>query len=160
MVRARTTTPSSTAGGRKLPGGRAALVLSIAFATSCAAPAMSFAPPLAPPTAVPSAAEAGAQVPMLGTKPPSGLVLPSYFVAVTSSSNGAISVLTTPSSRCDLIVDSPSGASADAGERVADASGIAGWVYPPLADHGAALLTVRCSLAGQTQTARAQVLLP
>jgi len=159
MVRARTTTPSSAAGGRKLPGGRAALLLAMALVASCGAPAVSARPPVASPAA-PLVTEPGAPVPMLGEKPPSGLVLPSYFVAVTSSSNGAISVLTTPSSRCDLIVDSPSGASADAGERVADASGIAGWVYPPLPDHGASRLTVRCSLAGQTQTAQAQVLLP
>jgi hypothetical protein len=160
MARARTTTPSSTAGGRKLPGGRAALLVSIAFITSCAAPAMSFAPTVAPPAPVPLAAEAGAQVPMLGAKPPSGLVLPSYFVAVTSSRNGAISVLTTPVSRCGLIVDRPSGTAADLGERVADASGVASWVYPPLPDHGESIVTVRCSLAGQTETARAQVLLP
>ena len=160
MVRARTTTPSSTAGGRKLPGGRAALLLSMALVTSCGAPAVSVRPPVASPAAAPLVPDPRTHVPMLGEKPPSDLVLPSYFVAVTRSSNGAISVLTTPSSRCDLIVDPPSGASADAGERVADASGIAGWVYPPLADRGASILTVRCSLAGQTQTAQAEVLIP
>jgi len=160
MVRARTTTASSTAGGRKLPGGRAALLVSIALIASCAAPAMSFAPPVAPPAPASLTAEAGAQIPMLGTKPPSGLILPSYFVAVTRSSNGAISVLTTPASRCGLIVGRPSGTAADAGERVADASGVASWVYPPLPDQGESILTVRCSLAGQTETARAQMLLP
>jgi uncharacterized lipoprotein YajG len=33
------TTPSSTAGERKLPGGRAALLVSIALLASCASPA-------------------------------------------------------------------------------------------------------------------------
>lgn len=97
---------------------------------------------------------------MLGTKPPAGLVLPSYFVAVTSSSNGAIVVLTTPASRCDLIVGRPSGPTAGMGVRVADASGSASWVYPPLPDHGESVLTVRCSLGDQTATAQAQVVLP
>jgi hypothetical protein len=160
MTRARTATPSSAAGERKLPGGRAALLVSIALITSCAAPAMSPAARVASPAPVPPVAEAAAAVPMLGTQPPSGLVLPSYFVAVTSSDNGAISVLTAPASRCGLIVARPSGATADAGERLADASGIASWVYPPLPDHGVSIVTVRCSLGDQTQTAQAQVLLP
>jgi hypothetical protein len=81
-------------------------------------------------------------------------------VTVTSSTNGAIAVLTTPASRCDLHVRRPSGTLVDAGERAADAGGIASWTYPPLADHGESILTVRCTLVDQIQTAQAQVLLP
>ncbi|HEX6060659.1 MAG TPA: hypothetical protein VF001_01205 [Candidatus Limnocylindria bacterium] len=153
------TTRSSTAGGRTLPGGRALLALSLALLASCASPATMFASPSAP-TAVPSAADASGTVPTLGTKPPAGLVLPSYFVTVTSSSNGAIAVLTTPDSRCGLSVARPTGATADAGERVADTGGVAGWSYPPLAEHGVSILTVRCTLGDQSQTAKAEVLLP
>ena len=160
MARARTTTPSSAAGERKLPGGRAALLVSIALITSCAAPAAVSRPPDTMPAPVASAGEAAPSVPMLGTKPPPGLVLPSYFVAVTSSSDTAISVLTSPASRCDLIVGRPSGATADAGGQVADADGVASWTYPAHSDHGGSILTVRCTLGDQTQTATAQVLLP
>jgi len=149
---------SSTAGGRKLPGGRAVLLLFIALLASCASPAATFGPPSDPPSA-PSADAPGA-IPMLGTKPPAGLVLPSYFVAVTSSSNGAIAVLTTPDSRCGLSVARPTGATVDAGERVADTGGVASWSYPPLVDHGVSVLTVRCTLGDQNQTAKAEVLLP
>ena len=147
------TTPSSTAGERTLPGGRAALVLSIALLASCVSPATTPAP-------VAPAAETVGTVPMLGVKPPAGLVLPSYFVAVTSSRNGAIAVLTTPASRCGLAIGRPSGATADAGERVADASGVASWTYPPLSDQGESILTVRCTLGDQAETAKAQVPLP
>lgn len=159
MARAHMTRRSSTAGGRKLPGGRAVLLLSIALLASCASPATTFGLPSAP-TSVPSAADAPGAIPTLGTKPPAGLILPSYFVAVTSSSNGAIAVLTTPDSRCGLSIDRPTGATADGGERVADTGGVASWSYPPLADHGVSILTVRCTLGDQNQTAKAEVLLP
>ena len=151
------TTRSFIAGGRKLPGGRAVLLLSITLLASCASPAMTFGAPSAPPS-VPS--DTPGAIPTLGTKPPAGLVLPSYFVAVTSASNGAIAVLTTPDSRCGLSIARPTGATADAGERVADTGGVASWSYPPLADHGVSILTVRCTLGDQKQTAKAEVLLP
>ncbi len=112
------------------------------------------------PVASPPDIDMAATVPMLGTKPPPGLVLPSYFVTVTSSSNGAIAVLTTPASRCGLDVHRPSGATIDPGARIADANGVASWTYPALSDRGESILTVRCTLGDEVQTAKARVLLP
>ncbi|MDP9245630.1 MAG: hypothetical protein M3O64_03155 [Chloroflexota bacterium] len=149
-----------TAGERKLPGGRAALVLSIGLLVSCAAPAATPSPPATVPAAVATPTDAPAAIPTLGTKPPPGLALQSYFATITASDNGALALLTTPASRCGLLVRRPSGAIIDAGERVADAKGIASWSYQPLGDHGESILTATCALGDQTETAKAQVLLP
>jgi len=153
MARERMTTESFTVGERMLPGGLAGMLISIALLASCASPAATPAPLVSP-------TDAPAAIPTLGTKPPAGLVLPSYFVTVTSSSNGAIGVLTTPASRCGLNVERPSGGTVDGGERVADARGIASWTYAPLSDHGESVLTVRCALGDQIEIAKARVLLP
>lgn len=150
------TTPSFTAGERTLPGVRAGLLVFLALIAACTAPAPTAGSPA--PAAAPM--DASFAVPTLGTKPPAGLVLPTYFVTVTASSNGAITVLTTPTSRCVLNIGRPSGAIADGGERVADGGGIASWTFAPFADHGEAVLTVGCRLGDQIQNAKAQVLLP
>jgi len=154
------TTSSFTAGGRKLPGGRVALVLSIGLLVSCTAPAAAPSPPTAAPAATVTPTDAPAAIPTLGTKPPAGLVLPSYFVAITASSASELALLTTPASTCGLLIRRPSGAMIDAGERTADAKGVASWTYEPLTDHGESILTVTCALGGQTETAKAQVLRP
>ena len=154
--RGRTTAPSFTAGGRKLPGGRAWLLISLAFVASCG----SSAAPTATRSTAPAAAVAPPAVPTLGTKPPTGLVLPTYFVTVTTSGNGSLAVLTTPTSMCRLGIRMPSGASVDAGQKAADAGGAASWTFAPLAEHGVSIFSVRCTLGDQAQTASAQVVLP
>jgi len=159
QLRGRTTLSSFTAGGRKLPGGRAAIALSFAVLAACTSPAAS-APSRGLPTVAPSATEIPLAVPTLGTKPPAGLVLQTYFVTVTASGNGSIAVLTAPASRCGLTVRAPSGATSKGAQIDADAKGVAGWTFPPVTGHGEAILTVTCTQGGQTQSAQAQVLLP
>ena len=153
------TIPSFTAGGRKLPGGRASILLTFALLAACSAPTATSGPATTAPAAAP-ATETPLAVPTLGTKPPPGLVFQTYFVTVTSSSNGAIAVLTAPASACGLTVRTPSASTVDGGRIVADGKGLAGWTYTPLTDHGESILTVTCTLGDQTQTAKAQVLLP
>ncbi len=153
------TIPSFTAGGRTLPGSRAAILLALALLSACGAPAASpgpatTAPAVAPATGTPLA------VPTLGTKPPPGLVFQTYFVTVTASGNGSIAVLTAPASACGLSVRVPAGGTVDGGQMVADPKGVAGWTYTPVTGHGESVLTVTCTLGDQTQTAKAQVLLP
>lgn len=99
-------------------------------------------------------------MPILGTKPPLGLVLPSYFVAVTASSDGSLAVLTTPASRCQLDVRRPSGATIDGGSRVANGDGQASFSYPPQGDRGESIQTVICALGDRSETAGARVVLP
>lgn len=154
------TASSFTAGGRKLPGGRVALAVSMALLVSCSTPAAAPITRTGAPAPVSTPTDAPAAMPTLGTKPPAGLVLPSYFVAITASSTSELALLTTPASTCGLLIRRPSGAIVDAGERTADAKGVARWTYQPLTDHGESILTVTCSLGGQTETAKAQVLLP
>ena len=97
---------------------------------------------------------------MLGTRPPSGLVLPSYFVAVTASTDGSLTVLTTPASRCELVVRRPSGATVAVGDRVAGPDGIATFAYAPLADQGESLQTATCTLGDRAGAAGAKLVLP
>ena len=158
-MRGRTTLSSFTAGGRKLPGGRAAIALSFAVLAACTSPAAS-APSRGLPTVAPSATETPLAVPTLGTKPPAGLTFQTYFVTVTASANGSITVLTAPASSCGLNVRAPSGSTTNGGQIVADATGVASWSYPPVTGHGESILTVTCTQGGQTQAAKAQVLLP
>ena len=153
------TIPSFTAGGRKLPGGRASILLTLALLAACSAPTATSGPTITAPAAAPST-ETPLAVPTLGTKPPAGLVFQTYFVTVTSSSNGAIRVLTAPASACGLTVRTPSASTIDGGQIVADGKGLAGWTYTPLTGHGESVLTVTCTLGDQTQAAKAQVLLP
>lgn len=153
------TVPSFTAGGRKLPGGRAATLVALALLAACGAPAATSGPAITAPAAA-SATETPLAVPTLGTKPPAGLVFQTYFVTVTSSSNGSIAVLTAPASSCGLSVRAPSGGTIDGGQMVADAKGVASWSYAPVAGHGESVLTLTCTLGDQTQTAKAQVLIP
>ena len=159
QTRGRMTIPSFTAGGRKLPGSRAAVVLALALLAACGAPAATSGPAETP-RAIASTTETPIAVPTLGTKPPAGLVFQTYFVTVTASSNGSIAVLTAPASSCGLSVRTPAGGTVDGGQMIADAKGIAGWTYTPLTGHGESVLTVTCKLGDQTQTAKAQVLLP
>ena len=153
------TIPSFTAGGRKLPGGRAAILLTVALLAACSAPAVTSGPVTTAPGAAP-ATETPLAVPTLGTKPPAGLVFQTYFVTVTSSSNGSIAVLTAPASACSLSVRTPSASTIDGGQTVANAEGAARCTYTPVTGHGESILTVTCTLGDQTQTAKAQVLLP
>ena len=159
QTRGRMTIPSFTAGGRKLPGGRASVVLAFALLAACGAPAATSGPAETP-RAIASTTETPSAVPTLGTKPPPGLVFQTYFVTVTSSSNGSIAVLTAPASACGLSVRAPAGGTVEGGQIVADAKGVAGWTYTPLTGHGESVLTVTCKLGDQTQSAKAQVLLP
>ena len=153
------TIPSFTAGGRTLPGSRAAILLALALFAACSAPAATPGPATTAP-AVASAAETPLAVPTLGTKPPPGLVFQTYFVTVTASSNGSIAVLTAPASSCGLSVRTPAGGTIDGGQMVADPKGVASWTYTPVTGHGESILTVRCTLGQDSQTAKAQVLLP
>ena len=152
------TIPSFTAGERKLPGGRASILFALALLAACSAPAATSGPVFTAPAA--SATETPLAVPTLGTKPPAGLVFQTYFVTVTASGNGSIAVLTAPASTCGLSVRTPAGGTVDGGQMVADAKGVAGWTYAPVTGHGESVLTVTCTLGDQTQTAKAQVLLP
>lgn len=161
----------TTPGERKLPGGRigiaaAAVVLASA---ACAPQAVSAPATLAPPptanfaqSPVPSPATPTASftIPTLGTTPPSGLVLPTYFVTLTGSKNGAVGVLTTPGSSCTLSVKAPSGTSSDYPAQIVGADGTTQFTYPPVTGHGESIQTVRCTLGAQDQTAKGQVLLP
>ena len=97
---------------------------------------------------------------MLGTKPPAGLMLPSYFVTVTASSDGSLTLLTTPGSRCRLEVRRQSGVTIDGGSRVAGADGLAAFAYAPLGERGESIQTATCSLGDLTTTAGAKVVLP
>lgn len=99
-------------------------------------------------------------IPTLGTTPPSGLVLPSYFVTLIDSTNGSVGVLTTPGSQCSLSVSSPSGVVSDYPPRTVDTSGTGAFTYPPSAGRGQWIQTVRCTLGDSIGVAKAQVLLP
>lgn len=154
MTRERMAIPSFNAGERKLPGVRAELVLFLALCAACAtatAPAPS-------PTA--SIVPEWNGIPVLGTRPPAGLVLPSYFVAVTASMDGSVTVLTTPTSRCELVVRRPSGATVTVGDRVAGPDGFATFSYGTLADHGESLQTATCTLGERVSAAGAKLVLP
>jgi len=146
--------PSFNAGERKLPGVRAALVLFLALGAACATATAPAPSPVG--TLVPESNG----IPMLGTRPPAGLVLPSYFVAVTASMDGSVTVLTTPASRCELVVRRPSGATVTVGDRVAGPDGFATFSYGPLADHGESLQTATCTLGGRVSAAGAKLVLP
>ncbi len=160
---------SYTPGKPVLPRGRVALpalvlaVLSLLL-DSCATgssggtadvPLASAASPTA--TAVATASHG---IPTLGTTPPSGLVLPSFFVTLIDSTNGSVGVLTTPGSQCSLSVSSPSGVVSDYPPRTVDTSGTGAFTYPPSAGQGQWIQTVRCTLGDSTGVAKAQVLLP
>jgi hypothetical protein len=157
MTRERMATTSFSAGERRLPGVRAALALGLALALASAcgtAAAVSSAP--ATPTAIPEANG----VPMLGTRPPAGLVLPSYFVAVTASRDGSLTVLTAPASRCVLVVRRPSGETVSVGERIAGPDGYATFTYAPSTERGESIQTATCALGDRVDTTGAKVVLP
>ena len=149
---------SFSAGERKLPGAGAVLAAALlGLALACQAPATMRD---AAHTPDPSASDPALLIPTLGTKPPAGLVLPTYFAAVTSSDDGSLAVLTTPGSRCALVVQRPSGAIVDAGAATADATGTARFRYGPLADHGRSIQTVTCTFNGATLATSAEVVRP
>jgi hypothetical protein len=154
MTRERMAISSFSAGERRLPGVRAALALSLVLIVGCGAATS------APAAAAPSATAESNGVPMLGTRPPAGLVLRSYFVAVTASTDGSLTVLTTPASRCSLVVRRPSGTTVAVGDSVAGTDGFATFSYASLADRGESLLTATCTLDGHVEMAGAKLVLP
>lgn len=145
---------SFNAGERRLPGVRAALGLFLALGAACGTATAPASSPVG--TLVPESNG----IPMLGTRPPAGLVLPSYFVAVTASTDGSVTLLTTPASRCELVVRRPSGATVTVGASVAGPDGLATFSYGPLADHGESLQTATCTLDGRVAAADAKLVLP
>jgi hypothetical protein len=154
MTRERMAIPSFSAGERRLPGVRAAIAITFAVFAACGTATA----PLPSPTGSPIPESNG--VPMLGTRPPAGLALPSYFVTVTASTDGSLTVLTTPTSRCELVVRRPSGATVAVGDRVAGPDGLAIFMYTPLADHGESLQTATCTLGDHVDAAGAKLVLP
>lgn len=150
------TRSSFSAGERKLPGAGAVLGSALlALSVGCQAQ----------PTdrdAAPNAArsEAPLAVPTLGTKPPAGLVLPTYFAAITGSEDGTLTVLTSPGSRCTLFVARPSGIALDGGTATADSAGVARFTYAPLADRGRTIQTVTCTLNGATLSTSTELVRP
>lgn len=159
----RPTTTSTTLGERKLPKGRALIALGLAAAllgcsplASNSAPVASAAIMAAPsPTAVASIA-----IPMLGTTPPSGLVLPTFFVTLLAGRNGSVSVLASPGSRCALTVTAVDGTPQTYSPATTDASGAATLAYPPVGGHGESIQSVTCELGKARDTAMRKVLLP
>lgn len=99
-------------------------------------------------------------IPVLGTTPPSGLVLPTFFVTLLASRNGSVSVLASPGSRCLLTVTAVDGATQSYPPATTDASGVATLGYPPVGGHGESIQTVTCELGSARDTARGKVLLP
>ena len=159
----RPTITRSTLGERKLPeGGRAIFVLLIAAALgACGAPAAveRTTAPASAASSTPFPTGSGG-IPVLGTTPPSGLVLPSYFVALTNSKNGAVGVLTTPGSSCTLSVRTPTGVTREYPAQIVAANGATSFSYPPVAGPGESIQTVRCRLGDQDQSAQGQVIIP
>ena len=154
-----------TAGERKLPGGRAFLLLAIAGATVLAAcggqtsSAGNAATAAATPTA--SSSSRFLPVPTNGGPAATGVVLPTYFVTVLESSYGALTVLTTPASVCTLKVAMPDGAVRSDPElkapRTTDSGGRTTFTYPATpAPAGVGIQTVTCELAGQKEQAQAK----
>ena len=158
------TTISTTLGERKLPKGRALAVGVIALAVlliGCAPTATNPEIPTTSADAAPSAApNATSGIPTLGTRPPLGLVLPSYFVTLLNSRNGSVTVLTAPGSRCLLTVSTGDGTPSEYAPRVVDASGTATFVYTPVTGRGQSIQTVSCDLNRAHDSAKAKVLLP
>ena len=150
------TRSSFSAGERKLPGAGAVLAFALlALSVGCQAqPTGRGTAPIATPPETPLA------VPTLGTKPPAGLVLPTYFAAITSSDDGTLAVLTSPGSRCSLLVVRPSGIAVDGGIATADSAGVARLTYASLADHGRTIQTVTCTLGGATLSTSTELARP
>ena len=171
--RERSTPVSTTPGERKLPGGRvvtfAAVVLAGVLA-ACAAPAATTAPSISPISPIAPSQAAGASpttapsppvaIPTLGTTPPSGLGLPSYFVTLLDVKNGSLGVLTAPGSSCSVSLKAPDGTVTDYPAKITDASGVARFTYPPVSGHGESIQTMTCRLGDQSGTAKGQVILP
>lgn len=163
--RERPAPPPSTPGERALPRGRVALrapilTLLTLLSASCATGGTAEVPLASgvSPT-VRAVATGSSGIPTLGTTPPSGLVLPSFFVTLIDSTNGSVSVLTTPGSHCSLSVSSPSGSVSDYPPQTADSNGMAAFTYPPVAGQGQSIQTMRCNLGDSGGVAKGQVLL-
>ena len=159
----RPTTTSTTLGERKLPKGRALITLGLAAAVLGCSPLGSKSAPVASAaiTVAPSpTAAASFAIPMLGTTPPSGLVLPSFFVTLLASRNGSVSLLAAPGSRCALTVTAADGTPQSYPPATTDASGAATLAYPPVGGHGESIQSVTCELGNARDTARGKVLLP
>ena len=149
------TRSSFSAGERKLPGAGAVLGSALlALSVGCQGQ------PTGRDTPIAARSDAPVAVPTLGTKPPAGLVLPTYFAAITGSDDGTLAVLTSPGSRCSLLVVRPSGIAVDGGIATADPAGVAGFTYAPLADHGRTIQTVTCTLAGATLSTSTELARP
>lgn len=155
-----------TAGERKLPGGRAFLLLSIAGAmalASCggtASPASS-APSQADSTPAASSSSRFPPVPTNGGPAATGVILPTYFVTVLESSYGALTVLTTPASVCTMKVAMPDGSARTDPElvtpRTTDSGGRTKFTYPATpAPAGVGIQTVICEFGGQKEQAQAK----
>ncbi len=164
--RERSAPPPSVPGEHPLPRGRVgiravALTLLALLTASCAARTAAEVPPTssASPTATAVATGPGG-IPLLGTTPPSGLVLPTFFVTLIDSTNGSVGVLTTPGSRCGLSVSAPSGTVSDYPAQSVGANGTSAFTYPPVTGHGQSIQTMRCTLGDTTGVAKGQVLLP
>ncbi|MFN2521062.1 MAG: hypothetical protein ABR525_08465 [Candidatus Limnocylindria bacterium] len=156
------------AGGHRLPGGLAALVLALAVggcaapsADSAAATAITSATTRATPTATTAAPSgaAGTAIPTLGGPAPSpgSVVLPTYFVTFTESRNGAVAVLTTPGSVCAAEARMADGGILTVASlqqpRTADSKGIAAWTYQAVpAPAGVGIYTVVCTYQGRSET--------
>ena len=159
----RPTTTSTTLGERKLPKGRALITLAVAaFLAGCSSAgkdgahiALAATSSSAPPAAIASFA-----IPTLGTTPPSGLVLPSYFVTLLAGRNGSLRVLAAPGSRCALTVTAVDGTPRSYPAAITDASGTATFAYTPVAGVGESIQTVTCELGNARDTAEGRVLLP
>ena len=155
-----------TAGERKLPGGRAFLVLAIAAATALAACGGQSSPAGEPATQAASTPTASSSsrflpVPTNGGPAATGVILPTYFVTVLESSYGGLIVLTTPASTCTLKVAMPDGTVRTDPElkapRTTDSGGRATFTYPATpAPAGVGIQTVTCELAGQREQAQAK----
>lgn len=136
------------------------LALTTLLWASCSTRTTAEVPPVSASTVPTPAATASGGIPTLGTTPPSGLVLPSYFVTLTDSTNGGVGVLTTPGSSCELSVSAPSGETRDYPMQIVGATGTAAFTYPAVAGHGTSIQTVRCAIGNNSQVAKGQVLLP
>lgn len=155
-----------TAGERKLPGGRAFLLLVIAGATVLAACGQTLTSGSAPTQGAVSTPAATSSsrfppVPTNGGPAATGLILPSYFVTVLESSYGALTVLTTPGSSCTLSVVMPDNSRRTDAElrapRTTDSGGRTTFSYPATAaTAGVGIQTVVCELAGQREQAQAK----
>ncbi len=160
--------PAWTVGERKLPDGRAVLLV---LAMTLAACGGSSAPPMAGSATPPASASATPPtaastsglppVPTLGGPAATGVVLPTYFVTILESRYGLVSVVTTPGSVCAVKAVMPDGAERSDPElrtpRTADGGGRASFSYPATsAPTGLGIHTVSCELATQREQAQAR----